>query len=150
MHNETRTAPELLIATLLLTGMLATVEAAAAPLQVTIDDVRSTDGRIMVQIVDSQAGFDGGAEPVAAMLIEPVTPRVEFSVDLEPTVAWPVGKTCSQPAPCDSVAVTFNSAAVDPEGTTPPPSAIWNSRVSPAASATPARVSASRVGVTAT
>lgn len=84
MRHETRTAPDLLLATLLLSGLLATVDAAAATLEVTIEDVRSAEGRIMVQIVDSEAGFDGSEAPVAALLLDPVTPEVAFSVDLEP------------------------------------------------------------------
>ena len=86
MKHESRTAPDLLLATLLLTGTLVTIEAAAAPLAVTIDDVREEGGRILVQIADGPDGFEGVQEPVASLMLEPTPPQVTFSVELEPGV----------------------------------------------------------------
>lgn len=86
MKYEARTAPDLLLATLLLTGTLVTIDAAAAPLSVTIDDVREEGGRILVQIADGPDGFDGVQEPVASLMLEPTPPQVTFSVELEPGV----------------------------------------------------------------
>lgn len=86
MKHETRTSPDLLLATLLVTGVLLSVDAAAAPLAVTIDDVREEGGRILVQIADGPDGFDGVQDPVTSLMLEPTPPQVTFSVDLEPGV----------------------------------------------------------------
>lgn len=86
MKHPARTAKAPLLATLLLSGAVVTAEAAAAPLAVTIDDVRETGGRILVQIADNPDGFEGVQDPVASLMLEPTPPQVTFSVELEPGV----------------------------------------------------------------
>ena len=86
MPRSLRTAPELFIATLFVTAVLGTVDAAAAPLEVTVGDVRSTDGVLLIQITDSAEGFDDGRPPVASLVFAPAVSSVTFSVDLEPGV----------------------------------------------------------------
>lgn len=86
MRHASRTAPDLLCATLVLAGALVTVEATAAPLAVTIEDVRADSGQILVQIADGPEGFDGSAEPVTSLMLDPTPPQVTFSVELEPGV----------------------------------------------------------------
>ena len=86
MSRSQRTAPELFFATLLITAVLGTVDAAAAPLEVTIDDVRSTEGVLLVQITDDAEGFNDDRPPVASLMLAPAESSVTFSVDLEPGV----------------------------------------------------------------
>ena len=79
------TTPELFFATLLITAVLAG-RSAAAPLEVTIDDVRSTEGVLLVQITDDAEGFNDDRPPVASLMLAPAESSVTFSVDLEPSV----------------------------------------------------------------
>lgn len=53
-------AKSLLLAALTCTG------ARAADLDVTVADVRSAKGTLMIAVIDSAAAWDGGAKPVAA------------------------------------------------------------------------------------
>ena len=89
MPRSQRTAPELFIATLIVTAVLGTLDAAAAPLEVTVGDVRSTEGVLLIQITDSAEGFDDGRPPVASFMLAPAVSGVTFSVDLEPGAGSP-------------------------------------------------------------
>lgn len=54
------------IAKSLFLAALACTGARAADLDVTVADVRSAKGTLMIAVIDSAAGWDGGAKPVAA------------------------------------------------------------------------------------
>ena len=66
-------------------GFAASAPAArAAELAVTVEDVRSADGALLVSVVRGARGFDGEDEPVARMMVRPIVPAAKFSLDLPP------------------------------------------------------------------
>lgn len=56
---------------LMLTGLALAPRASAADLTVTLHGVRAQTGAIRLAVVDSQAGWDGKATPVAGQTITP-------------------------------------------------------------------------------
>lgn len=66
-------------------GFAASAPAArAAELAVTVEDVRSADGALLVSVVRGAGGFDGEDEPVARVMVRPTVPAAKFSLDLPP------------------------------------------------------------------
>ena len=66
-------------------GLAASPLAAhAAELAVTIDEIRSTDGALMVSVVRGEDGFDGTNEPVTRMKVLPTVPSARFTLELPP------------------------------------------------------------------
>ena len=63
---------------------VSALSARATELTVTIADVRSTDGTLLVQVFDGEEGFAGRAEPVGQYMLEPQAPEVTFEVELPP------------------------------------------------------------------
>ena len=56
----------------------------AAEVAVTVEEVRSTDGSLLVSVVRGERGFDGEDPPVARMMVRPTVPAARFSLDLPP------------------------------------------------------------------
>ena len=67
-------------------GSLAASPTAAhgAEVAVTVEDIRSTDGALLVSVVRGERGFDGEDQPVARMMVQPAVPAARFSLDLPP------------------------------------------------------------------
>ncbi|WP_149195669.1 DUF2141 domain-containing protein [Luteimonas suaedae] len=73
------------LATLLLPAIACTPAAWAADLEVRLQGLRSQDGSVRVSVVDSAAGWDGEAAPVAAQQLTATGNAVRMHVaDLAP------------------------------------------------------------------
>ena len=77
-------APLLTAAAVACSLAAASFSAHATELAVTVDQVRSADGALLVSVVRGERGFDGADEPVAQLMVQPVVPAARFTLDLPP------------------------------------------------------------------
>lgn len=71
-----------LAAAALAAAVAAAGGAGAAELSVSIEDIRSEEGTVLVQIVRGERGFDGEERPVAQISIRPAGQAVRFGLEL--------------------------------------------------------------------
>lgn len=66
-------------------GLVIPLSAArAGEVEVTVEDIRSAEGRLMLQVVRDQRGFEGEDDPALQLVLEPAVPSVRFSTELKP------------------------------------------------------------------
>lgn len=71
-------------ATLIAALALAGPATAETVVVVTIEDVRSEDGALLVEVLDSEAAWKDEAPPLAQRVVPPVTPATTFELALVP------------------------------------------------------------------